>query len=54
MVLPFLRLGYTLKYNKFLKWINDDLQFVPPGTAIKTFSKGEGTKREEFTVRFER
>lgn len=54
MVLLPLLLGYTLKYNKFLKWINDDLQFMPPGIAIKTFSKGEGTKREEFVVRFKR
>jgi len=43
-------LGYTTKYSEFLKWVNADLHFTPPGTSIKTFTRGEDNKLEEYIV----
>lgn len=47
-----LNIGYTLKYSKFLRWIEEDLKFHPPGTSIHKFSRGEGKELENYIVLF--
>lgn len=46
------QIGYTTKYTKFLKWLDQDLEYSPSGIPIKEFFRKDSSFNQEHYIVF--
>jgi len=43
-------IGYTRKYEEFIKWVKEDLEYLPSGYLVKEFYKDTSFDMQEHYI----